>query len=346
MQAERQREAAEFRAEGDGVKRSASAAPPTAKSRSSRPKPPARAKSFAARARPREPHLRRGLRQGSGLLRLLPLDAGLSGGAEAGDTKFVLCPDSEFFQYFNNSGGKAGSAGPSSPPPSRPRRPTRLAADHRWRDAASRAQHRRPCRPSATSGRRTPRRAPRLPKSHAAREARDAACAMSDLAVAFGLVLVIEGRFGRSPRLRPQASGDGCGHARTSLRVAGVRCGRRVGRSRRSGSSAARSGARRQPRCCLPSLAFVVYWAVGGPRLQASYGEFDRRWLRRRRSISSGTSPCAVALRPAVRSAVMRPSRRSWPLAAARASARGPTPSPTRREAHRRGRQHLDHPDR
>ena len=68
----------------------------------------AKARADPRRGRRRaQPHLRRGLQQGSGLLRLLSLDAGLRDRACGTTTRAcVLQPDSDFFRYFVDPTGK------------------------------------------------------------------------------------------------------------------------------------------------------------------------------------------------------------------------------------------------
>ena len=78
MQTERQREAAEFRAQGSQREPGNPRQGRPRRHRAGRRGAPRKAEQIARRGRCRaQPHLRRGLRQGSGLLRLLSLDAGL-----------------------------------------------------------------------------------------------------------------------------------------------------------------------------------------------------------------------------------------------------------------------------
>ena len=106
MQTERQREAAEFRANGSQRKQEIQARADrdvtvlVADAQAQGRDDPRRGRGRA------QPHLRRGLRQGPGLLRLLPLDAGLRDRAGAQDTRMVLRPDSDFFRYFADPSGK------------------------------------------------------------------------------------------------------------------------------------------------------------------------------------------------------------------------------------------------
>ena len=106
MRAERQREAAEFRAEGAGaanrIRANADREVTIIKAEATREGE----RIARRRRRGAQPHLRRCLRPRSGLLRLLPLDAGLRAGHEASDTRMLLSPDSEFFRYFNNPSGE------------------------------------------------------------------------------------------------------------------------------------------------------------------------------------------------------------------------------------------------
>ena len=134
MQTERQRQAAEFRAEGEGASRRIRG---TADREVTVIKADATGESVAHPGQWRcreEPHLRRGLRPGSGLLRLLPLDAGLRGGAQAGrypapaEPGFAVLP---IFQQRHRQ-ARGGRHLRRRPRPSLPRRltrrrPTRMA---------------------------------------------------------------------------------------------------------------------------------------------------------------------------------------------------------------------------
>ena len=108
MRAERQKEAAEIRAEGAGasnkIKADADRQVTVIKADATRD-----GRAHPRRGRRRaQPHLRRGLQPRPRLLRLLPLHAGLRGGHEGGrqhETRMMLSPDSEFFRYFNNPNG-------------------------------------------------------------------------------------------------------------------------------------------------------------------------------------------------------------------------------------------------
>jgi len=42
------------------------------------------------------------------------------GALKPGDTRLLLSPDSQFFQYFNSATGKPGAASPPPPSPSKP----------------------------------------------------------------------------------------------------------------------------------------------------------------------------------------------------------------------------------
>ena len=107
MQTERQREAAEFRAQGSQKSQEIRAradrdvtvlvADATSKSEQIRGEGDAeRNRIFAEAYQP-----------GSGFLRLLPLDAGLRGSLKHGDTRLLLQPDSDFFRYFDDPSGKS-----------------------------------------------------------------------------------------------------------------------------------------------------------------------------------------------------------------------------------------------
>ncbi len=107
MQTERQREAAEFRAQGSQRSQEIRAradrdvtvllAEATSKSEQIRGEGDGERNRIFAEA----------FGKRSGLLRLLPLDAGLRGGAaRSNDTRMVLRPDSEFFRYFVNPSGQ------------------------------------------------------------------------------------------------------------------------------------------------------------------------------------------------------------------------------------------------
>ena len=156
MQTERQREAAEYRAQGSQKSagnprqgrprrdRAGGGSQVASPSRSAARATPTRNEIFADAYRP-----------GSGFLRLLPLDAGLRNGPEASDTQLVLKPDSDFFRYFDDPSGK----------------------------------RRRTAKPAATPRRRPPDAQPRRAKSML--EAYGPR--MSDFLAAIGLVFVIEG---------------------------------------------------------------------------------------------------------------------------------------------------------
>ena len=100
MQAERQREAAEFRAEGAGAARRIRA---TADREVTVIKAEATRESERIRGDGRcraQPHLRRSLRPGSGFLRLLPLDAGLRGGFKPERYPLAAVPRFRVLQVF------------------------------------------------------------------------------------------------------------------------------------------------------------------------------------------------------------------------------------------------------
>ena len=106
MQTERQREAAEFRAQG-------SQRAQEIRARADRDVTVLLAEAHGeGRADPRrrrrraQPHLRRCLRPRSGFLRVLSRDAGLRGGTACDDTRMLLKPDSDFFRYFVDPSGK------------------------------------------------------------------------------------------------------------------------------------------------------------------------------------------------------------------------------------------------
>ena len=103
MQTERQREAADIRAQGSQLSQ-------TIQARADRDVTVLRAEATRKRRRAArrrrgraQPRPRRGVRHGSRVLLLLPLDAGLRGGAARPVTPgMVLSPDCEFFRYFND----------------------------------------------------------------------------------------------------------------------------------------------------------------------------------------------------------------------------------------------------
>ena len=160
MQTERQREAAEFRAQGSQKSQEIRAradrdvtvllAEANSQAEQTRGEGDSeRNRIFADAYQPR-----------SRFLRFLPLDAGLRRGLQHGDTRLVLRPDSDFFRYFVDPSGKPREA----------RRPGR------------RRQHRQP-RPTPDRC-RSPARSRRSP---------GASQAMSDFLAAIGSFFVIEG---------------------------------------------------------------------------------------------------------------------------------------------------------
>ncbi len=114
MQTERQREAAEFRAQGSQRAQEIRARP-TATSPCCWPRRPPRPSSPRRGRWRAQPHLRRGLRPGCRLLRLLPLDAGLRSGTaaqrypHAAQARFGVLP------LLRRSIGKAPSAAAPKP---------------------------------------------------------------------------------------------------------------------------------------------------------------------------------------------------------------------------------------
>jgi Membrane protease subunits, stomatin/prohibitin homologs len=115
MQTERQREAAEFRAQGgQKAQEIRSNADREATVIIAEPiRPPNRP---AAPATPSATAVRRILWQGSRFLRLLPLDVGLRDGLKSNDTRFLLRPDSEFFRFFANPSGHPPAAAAAPKP--------------------------------------------------------------------------------------------------------------------------------------------------------------------------------------------------------------------------------------
>jgi membrane protease subunit HflC len=126
MQTERQREAAEFRAEGEGAARRIRAtadrevtvikAKATGESEQIRGNGDAERNRIYAEAYSKDPDF-------FGFYRSMQA---YENALKAGDTRLLLSPDSQFFQYFNDSSGKnGGSAGdeaakPQSPPSAAP----------------------------------------------------------------------------------------------------------------------------------------------------------------------------------------------------------------------------------
>src|SRR4029079_3275349 len=126
MQTERQREAAEFRAEGEGAARRIRAtadrevtvikANATGESEQIRGNGDAERHVLYADAYSKDPEF-------FGFYRSMQA---YENALKAGDTRLLLSPDSQFFQYFNDSSGKNGEAGggeaakPQSPPSAAP----------------------------------------------------------------------------------------------------------------------------------------------------------------------------------------------------------------------------------
>ena len=103
MQTERQREAAEFRAQGgqetgdrSNADREATVIVAEANSTAEQVRAPATANATGCR---------RGLWQGCRFLRILPLDGGGENGLKSNDTRF-RCGRPDFFKFFSNSSGK------------------------------------------------------------------------------------------------------------------------------------------------------------------------------------------------------------------------------------------------
>jgi len=126
MQTERQREAAEFRAEGEGAARRIRAtadrevtvikANATGESEQIRGNGDAERNRIYAEAYSKDPDF-------FGFYRSMQA---YENALKAGDTRLLLSPDSQFFQYFNDSSGKNGETGggeatkPQSPPSAAP----------------------------------------------------------------------------------------------------------------------------------------------------------------------------------------------------------------------------------
>ena len=120
MQTERQRQAAEFRAEGEGASRrirgtadrevTVIKADATGESERIRGNGDAEKNRIFAEAFGQDPDFFAFYRSMQAYEEAL----------KPGDTRLLLSPDSEFFKYFNSSGGKAVGGTPSSPPPSPP----------------------------------------------------------------------------------------------------------------------------------------------------------------------------------------------------------------------------------
>jgi len=130
MQTERQRQAAEFRAEGEGASRrirgtadrevTVIKADATGESERIRGNGDAEKNRIFAEAFGQDPDFFAFYRSMQAYQEAL----------KPGDTRLLLSPDSQFFQYFNNSGGKAaGGSTPSSPPSKPGQTPNAPAAD-------------------------------------------------------------------------------------------------------------------------------------------------------------------------------------------------------------------------
>ena len=130
MQTERQRQAAEFRAEGEGASRrirgtadrevTVIKADATGESERIRGNGDAEKNRIFAEAFGQDPDFFAFYRSMQAYQEAL----------KPGDTRLLLSPDSQFFQYFNNSGGKVpGGSTPSSPPSKPAETPNAPAAD-------------------------------------------------------------------------------------------------------------------------------------------------------------------------------------------------------------------------
>lgn len=120
MQTERQREAAEFRAEGEGAARRIRAtadrevtvikADATGESERIRGNGDAEKNRIFAEAFGQDPDFFAFYRSMQAY----------EGALKPGDTRLLLSPDSQFFQYFNSAAGKPGAESPPPSPPSKP----------------------------------------------------------------------------------------------------------------------------------------------------------------------------------------------------------------------------------
>ena len=120
MQTERQRQAAEFRAEGEGASRrirgtadrevTVIKADATGESSRIRGNGDAEKNRIFAEAFGQDPDFFAFYRSMQAY----------EGALKPGDTRLLLSPDSQFFQYFNSAGGKPGAGGTSPSPPSKP----------------------------------------------------------------------------------------------------------------------------------------------------------------------------------------------------------------------------------
>ena len=153
MQTERQREAAEFRAEGEGAARrirgtadrevTVIKADATGESERIRGDGDAEKNRIFAEAFGQDPDFFAFYRSMQAY----------EGAFKADDTRLLLSPDSQFFQYFNGAGGKpvrrhARRRRPAGQPAETPQAP---AADDKARAGARCRLGRCRCRPSATS---------------------------------------------------------------------------------------------------------------------------------------------------------------------------------------------------
>jgi len=129
MQTERQRQAAEFRAEGEGASRrirgtadrevTVIKADATGESERIRGNGDAEKNRIFAEAFGQDPDFFAFYRSMQAYQEAL----------KPGDTRLLLSPDSQFFQYFNSSGGKVPGGTPSSPPSKPAQTPNAPAAD-------------------------------------------------------------------------------------------------------------------------------------------------------------------------------------------------------------------------
>jgi membrane protease subunit HflC len=129
MQTERQRQAAEFRAEGEGASRrirgtadrevTVIKADATGESERIRGNGDAEKNRIFAEAFGQDPDFFAFYRSMQAYQEAL----------KPGDTRLLLSPDSQFFQYFNSSGGKVPGGTPSSPPSKPAETPNAPAAD-------------------------------------------------------------------------------------------------------------------------------------------------------------------------------------------------------------------------
>lgn len=120
MQTERQRQAAEFRAEGEGASRrirgtadrevTVIKADATGESSRIRGNGDAEKNRIFAEAFGQDPDFFAFYRSMQAY----------EGALKPGDTRLLLSPDSQFFQYFNSAGGKPGAGSTSPSPPSKP----------------------------------------------------------------------------------------------------------------------------------------------------------------------------------------------------------------------------------